>query len=1823
MYLRKILFFALFFAPIALYSAPGNITGTNCSIDASGVLTCYADAGESNTGDLKNDGATLLDASTLPNGLQSINLWVAGTTGNIYNISGGLQLVASGDGSINGAVDIKGSVYNSTEALGTSSGTIRLEGGTIAIGDGIMNLSGTAGAYDPSSATVFIDANDQISINGNIWNNTTDGNTAEILAGNAVGKITIVSANGISIGGNVISFGGGINLSNVAGKIDIYGDLVLGEDNDGNGGTSDIYANGGLEIGHGGLSEVNISAGVTTFNVTGVFGVLGDFVNDTGAGATDITSDAFVVGGDGFGNVTGGDLTNNSSSTLDIITDNLTVYGLISNTAGKMTIDADSVIKANNSILSGGVGGIENTSGGYLSIISGDGMELGTDGFSLSGRLDVGYTAVSSITAGNMEITDTANSNYVISSYGDIALGGSLLSAVDSLRIANGQTLEIVGLNDSTYSAVVLNSGGFGRLLNNGTLTIGDDTEDNKIRSFESGAITSQGVSALNMADLTIITGDESGYALNDITVGAINNNAYSNTLFYADDNLTVGIITNALNSGTLDLTSENGAFYALGLINNSTSDVIVSSGTSLDIDGNLSSNVGGKIALLSTGETTISGNITNTNASHIFIGSDWNDVNTDGIVDSGEILSLPVGALTIDGAFVNSAYFHGEVSGLTTINAVDTSAAIDFYLKTGTLDLDAVGYSSLLHNNIDQLYLELTSTTDNTDSDGIDTNDLDDINVAEIVNGSDGFTIYPDSNMYISAENVTVSGLVQNLGESMTIEANGGDISIGTLQNRTEDGVFANGGTGNFDILTTGSVTVGGNVSNFGTLTINGGAGVTLTNGLDNRNNMQVLTGASGKLSIGGNIHNYGVGTDYTVSCGMVSGSLSCTGRDLHIWANQLESTGSFNNDDGLALVYMNNDGGLVGTSHFDSISANGGRLDLGGNGTMLVQNDIDVASGAYMNVFGLSGLTSVDGAISITNDITSGQQYVDMSTSAGNLNVSSTTFTLDGADGISVGGNVILSESTGHTLTLKSDVGGTTIAIGGALQALNGNSSVGGNNTIILRGDTTASSLSQSQYGIIQTYGGTLAISGAASIAGGIDFGGSMLGYFGLEAMSATNTLAFSASSLTTSGIEVGLGNTLGVTTSGSITSSGAVRNDGILNLSANGYVIDAGITNNGTMTLTNTNTSALDLFDISNLSGDFTINNIGRAVSTGAITIDGGQVTVNSSSLTFGSITQNSGAILFNGTSMTAVTTGGGSGLIDLDDNLAIGTPTPMDPWGLNVSASGMTLASEDLNLDEDSIIHYSGSATFEVTNSLTANAFSSDAGAGTLTINAGVVPVIGTILKTDTFEILGDGLDETNTFVNFGTTNIYANNISIANGIVNDGELSIYAEYVAELGDINNSDTMSVSADNANSDLVFGDVINEGIMNINWWGTAGSDNAAVAINGLTNTVGTLALNGYELKADDDIEVRSIYQDDTNHADVGSVSVMSNDYTVTMAQDKSVTVVTDITGSAGNTLAFNTNILNVGGNIDSDGGTIIFSAADYLSDCLFGLCSDMPADPTYDIATGNWSPWMKANVTGDISGGIEFIGVGRMHVGGDYIFNDDSKLTIAVLPKDLDTTYAGADDDYTFYGKISETSSGVALDLTGAKPIVDVGGTFTLDLSTPSDFQTSELPNIVLQDGNVGLTLFDSVTEDTVVWLVKADNGVDNTGYFLPRNLAVYFCNADGTKCFNYMNSLDSSGDPTELPVYLRLDSSTGDPDNIDSIFAVFDTSYGGPLLMYNLETEVRNGSYDANIITGAGVLDDWLAKGIVDAGFLGENDASFCPFFNYHILGMHPV
>ena len=233
-----------------------------------------------------------------------------------------------------------------------------------------------------------------------------------------------------------------------------------------------------------------------------------------------------------------------------------------------------------------------------------------------------------------------------------------------------------------------------------------------------------------------------------------------------------------------------------------------------------------------------------------------------------------------------------------------------------------------------------------------------------------------------------------------------------------------------------------------------------------------------------------------------------------------------------------------------------------------------------------------------------------------------------------------------------------------------------------------------------------------------------------------------------------------------------------------------------------------------------------------------------------------------------------------------------------------------------------------------------------------------------------------------------------------------------------------------------------------------------------------------------------------------------------------------------------------------------------------------------------------WMNVFIGGDVSGGVDFIGLEKMQIGGNYVFDNNSLLHAAILPYANGTGLNSTDVNYWANVDLNEQGGiGKITNAPDAKPLIAVGGAFSSNLSYDSlgDKNTEYLEN-----AQIGIKVFDMIDQGSAIWLLHADGGVSDVSTKI-RNINVKFCNEDGTTCVAYFNNLDPSGGDG-LPAFISVRDSDGD-GVADSLYVVFDERFGGPATIFPIQPIVgkRPGTTSGET-DGAGALDE-LVEGLL--------------------------
>lgn len=1360
---------------------------------------------------------------------------------------------------------------------------------------------------------------------------------------------------------------------------------------------------------------------------------------------------------------------------------------------------------------------------------------------------------------------------------GGITLAGNMYVGQN----AQGSDAGHLYIETATDPAVSINSDG--DISVTGSLTVMNDKAGRKLSIFgnsspinASFASIANGVIPEGMNNDATLT---SGTILEMYNIGTLTSLGGVKTngnLSLSAKTMNLGAIAN--NGGITNLTA-TGNIAMTQFITNSTGASTISAAV-ITNTGDIQAN-GGPLNVTTTTGMTVDGSVLNNGGTMTITGGDilitGNAVSSitgyvpgvlvnTGTMNLNNLSSLRVmGGDASNASLVNKGNFSATVSGNTHFENgwnLTSSTTNTFSLDTGTLTFGAgVPASNLLNmfsNTLNKFELTIRGG-------GITAND--------IVNGVNNSA----ANMTVNATSVTATG-VRNSGGNLTLKATkaeddtGGDITInGAVGAKTDLA------TSQTDILADGALMITGAVNNYATTTLSGDS-VSLTSVTNNGNKLDILskTSASGVINIADGV-TANTGTTNINGRGIVIGTYDTDGNLISIFdeSGNLISNGLVKTING-AVNIKGSDAGDGSAMKIGEIEVAGGSVRLDAlAGTIDISKMLSV-TGGVLN-FGSetvgSSVTNVNvgGNVVISGNLTASKTDA---TGAGNVNVNTYTgskFKMKSTDGSITIVDDLVATATDKSRTILLD------AKAGASYGINigGDVTAGGMGRLIF-GETTATHLNVAgdmssdtggiiDLNVLNTTVGSLSniATNPTSVGGRYELIGN-----GTDAMKITATKATDKAinlsggvwfdgtnqSATTGMIVTGTNNlTLQTTAAGggiSIMGGAAIGSGKTLVLtSADQVIVSGAVKNVGT-------------FDV-NASGAATLNN--AINNTGTLTVDGTSVTLsgitNSSTATLNATTGNliTGAITNTG---TGVLTASGSSI----------TATAISATG-----GGLDFTGNSLNMDSMTL---SGTGTYANLNAASITSSGAISATGNL-VQGGTTGMLNitksnTLLKASDLTI-GGNFTASQYSAEYTITNDFdvTGNITVANG----ASVKIGADSISMV-DVTNRGNLSLNADT----VQLGDVLNYASLDIN----SGTSNL-MTIDSLTTTSASgTKLAGIGLTSVGNIDLAGrLLQNATGTASNGDVNVVSNNYAISAGR-----IETNGIGQTSGKMTLNTNDLNVGER-DVDGN--ITKVANILA-------TDLRV-----IAKGN--DWLTVDVTGNVSGGVDFIGLERMTVGGNYIFDDNSILMAAILDRGVTT--------HNYWATVSlaeDKTLGTITNGANAEPLISINGKFIsqMDINNPNmyyEWNNSTVGEI--KDGQMGVYITDIVDQGSAIWLIHADGGIEDDGKKL-RNAVVRFCNADGSICYNYLDSLkNGSTDEDDLPVYLSARDTDGDGEP-DSWYLVFDPRFGGPVELFKIQPIVdREDVHTDGEYFTAGALDDLLVGRLHQTGFYNRTPIELVP------------
>ena len=1135
---------------------------------------------------------------------------------------------------------------------------------------------------------------------------------------------------------------------------------------------------------------------------------------------------------------------------------------------------------------------------------------------------------------------------------------------------------------------------------------------------------------------------------------------------------------------------------------------------------------------------------------------------------------------------------------------------------------------------------------------------------------------ISSDSMILRANANITVGGALDNMSANdMTIESGGALNVTGAMTNSSQSATMTinagswtvNGGSG-----TDASLVVKGNLYASVEGLTKFANGINL-NGMSTSNVFSLETdkldfgagtGTQSWYSLFSNsldLFNMAIkGGDLNLKT-VFNGSNLNFDASMSLLAQNIYATDVNNSGDSLIINAIATDGGQINLSG-SVVGAQNSDTDLVASGTLNVAQDVSNSGSMLLSApkITLNTVSNVGNGLSYANlDITSSFGENGKIVVAGNLINKNGNMTIAGKD-LSVGGII---ENNGGQLTLKgSDTSGMALSLNGAVNVLGGTV-----NLNALAGDIDVGGALYVSNGILNLDSSVrnLVVNNSVHLQGNLVVA-EQTGLVGDMTVATTGTNAFnlSGTSITAGGIVVGEAGdyrnvvldsssitvnknvnvydnaklVLGKTAQGGVDVGGQVFVDkqGILDVSANnftvgsmkvdgkyvahgsGVVADNGdIHIDGGLYFDGDNTNVGLMVDVESVDKfSLSAQKNGAIVSVGAINVaedkalsinSAGAVSVAGTVYNLGDVSLVAAGNLTVGGSVT--------NMGDLNVSAAV-----IDMQGINnASDKEVFVSAEKGSAKINTISNTGGALTINAADAIVAVSVSNTDG-GVLSLNAEKLNAqslvvdgnTGTQLDLNVSEVVIDGnmnvvgdLVQGAATLDTGILKHNVNSFSVANLLVDGNVVANVGNTTYSVGNtldfggditVAKDATASFSAGNlintANSNVynsgeltlasargfdVMGVVNNSGVL------TMDSGSETLGMDSLSVNSGNVVLRGAGLDLDSVLKTKAmLYQDYAGVLSDKDINVQANNYVLTVKG-------LDLKG------------------IDQDGSLIV-----YTSDVNIGTAGVNAMDLRLIAQKDDMGQTIFQNVRveGSVSGNVDFIGLEKMDVFGNYTFNDNSSISAAVLPYAQGGETEATDIDYWATVSLEEDETlGQITNPTGdnSRALISVGGVFQTNLNL-----VDGLGNTAVSDANIGINLFDIVDAGKAIWLLHADEGIDNLASKI-RNLNVQFCNADGSVCYNYYDTLvqQGSNNTEDLPIYISERDSNGD-SKLDSLYVVFDSRFGGPVEVFKIQPIVgRQPEYTLGEYVSAGAIDDMVAGQLANKRFYNRTPIELIP------------
>ena len=842
--------------------------------------------------------------------------------------------------------------------------------------------------------------------------------------------------------------------------------------------------------------------------------------------------------------------------------------------------------------------------------------------------------------------------------------------------------------------------------------------------------------------------------------------------------------------------------------------------------------------------------------------------------------------------------------------------------------------------------------------------------------------------------------------------------------------------------------------------------------------------------IVINGGVEGFAGSTTKIASAAVlnIKGDVSNSGN-MTLNGTQVELASVVNDGGDLSITSLTNEIGQITIS--GDVTNKSGNTDINAkdiviSGTLTNQSGILTVQGSDTAGSDLQiGAIEVAGGVLDLNALIGGVNVAGaVNVTGGALNIDSSTHFLTAANTIQINGDFILGENT------EADGNGdvyvsATGPQGFVMTSTNGALNIDGAVEAIQSGTYSATFAADTI-----TIGGNVTASGAGKeLVFGAD-SSQQLTVDGAIAVDGGASIAIVSDDANVGSINVDANSSLIASgtqitaTNGAIDVAGGLWFGGINPKPENGLIVEN--TNNLTLKSDNAQVEiggALDLGAGNTLTLDAANSSL---IANGNITA-GGVLNANAQNINMGNITNTGTTTLVATDTVNLGNVAANSGNLNITAN---GTTNP------NVVLGGMTVASGAVvNIGSDEILNVKSSGDIVVSGNISQGNQS-----GALNFLADSINVNGNA-----------GLQLIGSYeANSGTALLeFANAVSITENVnVAEGAEVVFDAATFAASDIDNNGLLAINSDNG---INLNQISNTGSLTLNSGkGFTTVDTFAVG------SLGNITLEGVGLTTAGVFTTSDtiLYQNYSGNMTDGMVNVASDDYSITASQFG----VAGIEQKSGY-MQINSSDVDISGNVIA--GDLRFAKN--------------PADT-----------WIDATIGGNVSGGVDFWGIKRLNIAGNYTFNNDSDLWAAILPYQDSESLSGDTTNQNYWSTIEATADNKVGEITNAEngaALITIGEQFISNISGIVNNTADNAPQ-------VGITLFDTVDQGTAIWLLHAEKGIVVTDAFEKlRNLDVKFCNADGTVCIDYADTLHPANDGTysdegDSPIYISERDTDGD-------------------------------------------------------------------------------